>query len=96
MNLEPGTVKRFTPEDVDPGEEGAKFSSHDVGLLEVVKLARALDRSSAGVVIIGIQPKEITWGIDLSPEVQAAVPRAVEMILKEINRIGQSPQRQSH
>jgi Ni,Fe-hydrogenase maturation factor len=37
------------------------------------------------VVIIGIQPKEISWGTDLSPEVQASIPQVMEMVLKEIS-----------
>ncbi|MBI5968513.1 MAG: HyaD/HybD family hydrogenase maturation endopeptidase [Deltaproteobacteria bacterium] len=86
MNLKPGAVVRFTPEDVREEKIGPRFSSHDVGLLEILRLAKALEQCPQEVVIIGIQPKEISWGTDLSPEVQASVPRAIEAVLKEIIR----------
>ena len=85
MNLKPGTVVRFTPEKVKDLSGGGKFSTHDVGLLEVLELAKALGHCPEDVVIIGIQPKEISWGTDLSPEVQASIPQVMEMVLKEIS-----------
>lgn len=85
MKLKPGTVVRFSPENVKDLAGGGKFSAHDVGLMEVLDLARALGRCPEEVVILGIQPKEISWGTDLSPEVEAAIPRVVEMVMKEIS-----------
>jgi hydrogenase maturation protease len=37
------------------------------------------------IVIIGIEPKEIDWGTELSPELQQKVPEIVRVILKEID-----------
>jgi hydrogenase maturation protease len=48
-------------------------------------LAKALDQYPPEVVIFGIQPKEICWGTELSPEVQASIPKAVEAVWKEID-----------
>ncbi len=87
MGLEPGTVRRFKPDEVRPGADAPRFSSHDLGLPEVLKLAQELGRSPEEVIIIGIQPKEITWSTELSPEIQAAVPEAIDKILAEIRRI---------
>ncbi len=84
MNRAPGTVVRFTPDDIQPHAEGPKFSTHDVGLPEVLHLAKALSQSPPQVVIIGVQPKEISWGTDLTPEIRAALPKAVEAVLKEL------------
>src|SRR5512147_954276 len=69
MNLAPGTVVRFTPEEIRSLPGGPKFSAHDVGLLEVLELASALGQSPPEVVVIGVQPGEISWGTDLTPEV---------------------------
>ena len=84
MDLDPGASVRFTPEEVAGKAGGPRFSTHDVGLLEVLELARTLGQCPPEVVIYGIQPKEISWGTELSPEVQATVPRVVEMVLGEI------------
>ncbi len=86
MNLTAGALVRFTPEEVAGRIEGPRFSAHDIGLLEVLELARALDQSPPQVVIFGIQPKEISWGTELSPEVQASIPKVTELILKEIQK----------
>jgi hydrogenase maturation protease len=58
-----------------------------VGLLEVLDLARALGQCPPEVVVIGVQPKEISWGMDLTSEVQASLPQVLEAVLKEIDRI---------
>ena len=84
MGLEPGTAVRFTPEDVRFQSGELKLSTHDLALPEVLALARTLDQCPSEVVILGIQPKEISWGTELTPEVRAAVPKVVEWVLKEI------------
>lgn len=84
MNLPPGTVVRFTPGELEAVGDGPKFSLHEVGLPEVLEIARLTDRHPAEVVIIGIQPKEISWGMDLTPEVQASIPEVMEAVRKEI------------
>ena len=86
MNRVPGTVVRFTPDDIQSHAESPKFSAHDVGLLEVLQLAKALSQSPPQVVIVGVQPREISWGMDLTPEIQAALPKVVEAVLKEIKQ----------
>jgi hydrogenase maturation protease len=87
MNLDPGSLVRFTPEEVAGKLGGPRFSAHDIGLLEVLELARALDQCPPEVVIFGIQPKEISWGTELSPEVQASIPKVMEAVLREIARV---------
>ena len=86
MNLKIGAVVRFTPDEVRGRSiSRPRFSSHDLDLLDVLELARELKRCPMKTVIIGIQPGEVSWGIGLTPEVQASVPRAIEMIMKEID-----------
>lgn len=86
MNRKPGTVLRFTPEDLRAQAQEIKFSVHDIGVAEVLELAKALGQSPEEVVIIGIQPKEIDWGTDLTPEVQASIPEVLQIIQEEITR----------
>ena len=86
MNLDPGAWVRFAPEEVAGKTDGPKFSTHDVGLLEVLDLAKALDQCPPQVVIFGIQPGEISWGTELSPEVQASIPKVVEAVIGEIRQ----------
>jgi hydrogenase maturation protease len=36
-------------------------------------------------VIIGVEPKEIDWGLELSPELQEKVPQIIDAILAELS-----------
>jgi hydrogenase maturation protease len=93
MGLEPGAVARFTPEDVRFQSGDLKLSTHDVALPEVLAIARVVNQCPSEVIILGIQPKEISWGTELTPEVRAAVPKVVELVLEEIDPAGAEPAR---
>jgi len=79
----PGTIFRFKPEDVDSDCDGVRFSLGEIGPLEVLDMARLCD-SCPDTVIFGIQPKEIEWGLELTPEVASKIPQVIELILEEI------------
>jgi len=78
---EPGTVYRVRPEDLKEDQARA-LSLHQVGLLEVMEMAKLLGYE-AEVVIIGVEPKEIAWGMELSPEVAAKVEKVATIALQE-------------
>ena len=83
MGREPGTVLAFSPEEVESTVRDRRISLHSVNLLGVVRLAQILGHK-ARIRIIGIQPKVVEMGEEFSPEVAAAVPRAVEMAEREV------------
>lgn len=85
MNKSPGTVIRFSPEELMDKPHGASFSSHDLKLPEVFALARSLSLLPRSVAIIGIEPGEISWGMGLTPAVAASLPRVVELVQREIS-----------
>jgi hydrogenase maturation protease len=78
----PGTIYRLRPDDLMCAKE-QNLSLHQVGLLEVLGMARQLGGDPA-VVIIGVEPKEISWGMELTPEVEAKLPKVVEAVLEEL------------
>jgi len=81
---EPGTLFRFSPEDV-ACEAVPADSLHQVGLLETLRLAELVDCRPEQVVIIGAQPQDTGLGVGLTAAVEAVVPRAAEMVRKEID-----------
>lgn len=85
MGLEPGAVVRLDPEQLSRHAKGHPFSAHEIGLAEVLELGRALTNDSLKIVIFGIQPKEISWGMELSPEVAAVIPQVITAVFQEIN-----------
>ena len=81
----PGSVVRFTPAEVQFKIAKAPLSLHQIGLGEVLALAKALEVAPTKVVIIGIQPGQMEGGLGLSPEVEGAIPQAIRIILDELN-----------
>jgi hydrogenase maturation protease len=79
---EPGTIYRVTPEDLSR-ETPRPLSLHQVGLLEVLGMAKQLG-AHREVTIIGVEPKEISWGMELSPEVEATVPKVIDAVFEEL------------
>ena len=82
---EPGSVYRFQPEDLED-EAGAILSVHEMGVAQNLKLMSLSGNEPAETVIIGIEPKEIEWGTELSPELEKKMPEIVGVILKEIGK----------
>lgn len=82
----PGTLYRFSPEDV-AAEAVPADSLHQVGLLDTLRLAELVDCRPDEVVIIGVQPEDTGLKIGLTEAVAAAVARATEMVMTEINGV---------
>jgi hydrogenase maturation protease len=78
----PGTVYRVTPDDL-MAETDRPLSLHQVDLLEVLGMARQLG-GEPHAVIIGVEPREIAWGMELTSEVEAKLPQVVEAVLEEL------------
>jgi len=84
-DCEPGTVLRFTADDlVHP--EGVGVSLHELGLGEALTMTRQLGCAPEDVVVFGIQPKDIRCGLELSEEIAASVPKVIELVLAEITK----------
>ena len=79
----PGQIYRFRIGDITL-EQKPLLSLHDMSLIDSLKLMR-LWHNIDGAVIIGIEPKDIGWGLELSPELQQTVPRIIDVILAELN-----------
>lgn len=84
MGEAPGTLCRFTPEEVATKKLLSGFSLHEGDLLQLLALSRTLGESPDEVVIFGIEPVEITPGTELSPLLEAHVQEYCRVILEEI------------
>lgn len=80
---EPGAVYRFGPEDIRMQRQ-CFTSVHQVSLLDTLSMARLAGCSPSDIVIFGIEPRRVDWGLELSPKVAAAVPRVIELVLNEL------------
>jgi hydrogenase maturation protease len=57
---------------------------HDLGATELLATLRFMDAMPRRTRVIGIQPKEISLGIELTPEVAGAVPGLIDGIVRHL------------
>ena len=77
LHESPGTVKAFVGADMDNFLAGGKRSAHEVGLLDLMDIARLTERLPENRALIGIQPETMGWGMQPTAVVQQALPQAV-------------------
>lgn len=79
---EPGTIYRITPKELGNYVK-ANTSLHDVQILDIVKQANLMGHNPE-VVIIGIEPYEIFYDLDLSSIIKNEIPNIILIIKEEI------------
>lgn len=83
----PGTIHQLSPESV-PSQHTA--STHDVNLptaLEVGRQAGAHLPPLSGIQLVAVEASEVhSFGEDLTPEVEAAIPQAAQAVLAALDR----------
>ncbi len=73
-----GTVKTMAGTDMDAFLGAARRSPHEVGLLDLIDIARLTGYLPVNRALIGIQPGCIGWGMAPTAAVADALPLAVE------------------
>jgi hydrogenase maturation protease len=79
----PGTVVRLNGDDL-AAPSAPPCSLHEVGLAEALGAARQLGVAPHEVIVIGVQPCQVSCGLELSPTLAALVPRIVDLVLAEL------------
>jgi hydrogenase maturation protease len=72
-----GTVKTMVGENMDAFLGAARRSPHEVGLLDLFDIARLTETLPEDRALIGIQPRDIEWGMSPTAPVERALPIAV-------------------
>jgi len=83
MGGEPGAVYRFN---FDPSlfNEPWPSSMHGVDAVTALKIAMGAGLAPKEVVVVGIEPKRVELREGLSKEVEASIPKAVNLVLEEV------------
>lgn len=85
----PGTLRLFKGEEMDRFLLGQRKSSvHEVGLTDLMAIARLTERWPEKRALVAIQPEKLDWGDAPTPQVQSAIPEAcrqIEALLEEWN-----------
>ncbi len=82
----PGTVEVIDGDTLRLGLSG-HAQQHRAGVGGLLGAARMMGALPEAVALIGIQPGEITTGLELTEAVRVAVPVAVETALDELRRL---------
>jgi len=79
---EPGSIIRMEGKRI-PAYLAMKMSPHDIGLPDLLATAKLRDIYPARVVVIGIEPECVQFGVGLSDTVASKIPEFAEAIKKE-------------
>ena len=81
----PGTVSVLRGEEIE-GTLAGHVSPHQVGVADLVAAARLMGVMPRDSSLVGIQPAAIDIGLDLTPQVEAAVLDAMTRVGAELDR----------
>jgi hydrogenase maturation protease len=85
LNELPGSVRAFIGDEMDAFLGGqSKRSVHEVGLMDLLSIARLTGHLPDRRALIGIQPHNVDWGEFPTEAVQAAIPVAGNMAIQLI------------
>ncbi len=83
----PGTLYTLKGEEVR-GYFRRKVSMHELGFQEVLGLMELRGRGPKEIVVMGIEPKTIELGTELSPEIEAKLPELVDVAVCQLRSWG--------
>ena len=84
LGMPAGNIRTFAGVDMDAFLGAAKRSAHEVGLMDLMDIARITDHLPVNRALIGIQPEYMNWGMQPTQAVHRALPMAVNEAVKLI------------
>jgi len=79
----PGTIFRLTEENLSIKPK-AIMSFHEIDLLDALHMSHVMDEKPEEIIVIGIEPKDMSDGTELSPEIEERIPRIIEVVMEEL------------
>ena len=86
LNEPPGTVRLLEGEEMDRFVGYGKRSVHEVGLVDLMAIARLQDSLPVHRALLGIQPARLGWGESLSNTVSSVIPDAASQVMDLLYR----------
>ena len=80
----PGTIYRLTEKNLVIKPK-AMLSFHEIDFLDALHISDVMKNKPEEIVVIGIEPKDMSDGVDLSPEIEKRIPRIIEIVMEEVN-----------
>lgn len=86
----PATVVRLAGDEV-PAFFRTKVSPHQVGLSDVLAALTVTGEKPANVVVIGVVPKDLGTGLEMSAEIEAEMETMIDLVVAELSGLGLAP-----
>ena len=83
---EPGTIHRIPAREL-PKAQPLLRTAHDIGVMDLLALA-GLEGHSPEVVVIGMEPADLSPGLKLSPVIEGRLPEIAALVVKELEGLG--------
>ena len=87
---EPGDVYVIEPDpsEIKPIEDGEAISPHGMDPQTVLRFVKTVHGWPGKVVVVGCEPADVeNLALELTPPVKAAVERAADVVLEELNKL---------
>jgi hydrogenase maturation protease len=85
MGEKPGTIRRFTADQVVGVKKLTHFSLHEIDILQVLNLSKQLGECPAEVIFYGIEPDSFSPGQNLSQALSAKNDSCIADICEELS-----------
>ena len=83
----PGDTVRIELDD-PPAFFRTKISPHQLGLSEVLAVAKLTNNLPPNIVLFGIEPKDLSTSLEMSPEVSKNIGTLTDMVIAELANLG--------
>jgi len=80
----PGTVKKVSLNEIKNRKSHLSVSLHGISFFDIIEIAKELSLDLPEIKIIGIQPGDISQGVNLTPEIDAAYAEVKRLVFEEI------------
>ncbi|HCL81557.1 MAG TPA: hydrogenase expression/formation protein [Nitrospiraceae bacterium] len=84
---EPGHIGIIKDKDI-PSVLNSKLSVHHIGLSDVLFTAAFMDITPSEICLVGIQPKSLDVGLDMTPEIDGKMEDMINLIIKTLQSWG--------
>jgi len=79
MGEEPGTIKVFTPDEIEPATFKDQSSTHGMGLLETLTIAKELELYNE-IIVVGIEPVHTEYDLELTDTIKQKIPDLISTV----------------
>lgn len=79
-----GSVYRFSFDPACTMDESINLSMHDINFIDALKAGKEIYKLPAEIVIIGVEPEVLDWGLGLSHELNNAIPEIIKAVKSEL------------